>query len=433
MKNNKFFKSTLILIIGSFITKILSLIIKIIYTRIISNKGISLYTLIVPTYSLMVCISNFAMPITLSKYVSQNKIRSKVILSQGIYILLFINILLTLFVVIFSDFIALKLLNEPSVKVLLIGASLSMPFAGLACVLKGYYFGKQNVIPNTLSNIIEQSIRIIFLIFFLPNIASKSIINGILSFLLINILTELVSIITFIVLLPKNIKITIKDIKFDKGLSKNIFNDSLPLVSSRIIGNIGFFLEPIILSNTFKYLGYSSDYFMVEYGIYNGYSLSLLMMPSFVIGAICTALIPEISRNYSNNNLRLVKYRIKQSLLISLIFGIMVTLIIFIFRDNLLYLLYKTNLGSNYVKYLSIFFILYYLEAPLSSILQALNYSKYTFKTTSVGVIIKLSLMFALSFLRIGLYSLVIAEAINIIYVVVRNYTKIKKVIFNHF
>ncbi len=429
MKNNKFFKSTLILIIGSLITKLMGFIIRIIYTRIITSEGISLYTLIVPTYSLMITISNFAMPITLSKLISQNKIRNKYILSQGIYILLTINIILMFLIIFLSTFISNTLLNEPRVKVLLIGASLSLPFAGLACVLKGYYFGKQKMLPNTISNIIEQSIRIIFLLFFLPNIANKSIIKGILSFLLINILTEISSIITFIILLPKNIKINIKDIKLDKQLSKNIFNESLPLISSRIIGNIGYFLEPIILSNTFKYLGYDSSYFTLEYGIYNAYSLSLLMMPSFVIASLCTALIPEISKNYNNNNIKQVKLRIKQSLFISLLFGIITTSIIFIYRDNLLMLLYKTNLGSNYIKYLSIFFILYYLEAPLSSILQALNYSKYTFKTSSIGVLIKLILMFILTLFKIGLYSLLIAEAINIIYVVYKNYTKIKKVV----
>ena len=429
MKNNKFLKSTLILILGSFITKILGFIIKIIYTRIITSKGIALYTLIVPSYSLMLSISNFAMPITLSKLVSQNKIRSKYILSQGIYILITINIVLTIIMILLSGFIAKNLLNEPSVKILLIGSSLSMVFAGLACVLKGYYYGKQRMLPNTISNIIEQLIRIIFLIFFLPKIASKSIIKGILSFLLINIVTEISSILTFIFLLPKGIKLSLKDIKYDKSLSKDIFNDSLPLVSRRIIGNIGFFFEPIILSNTFIFLGYDPSFFTLEYGIYNGYSLSLLMMPSFFISALCTALIPEISKNYSNNNIKLVKKRIKQSLLISLIFGIFITFIIFIFRNNILLLLYKTTLGSDYIKYLSFFFFLYYLEAPLSSILQALNYSKYTFKTSTIGVFIKLILMFLLSFLKIGLYSLLIAEAINIIYVVLSNYYKIKKVI----
>ena len=431
MKKNNFLKSTLILIFGSFITKAMGFIIRILYTRIIGTEGISLYTLIVPTYSLIVTISGFAMPITISKLISTNKIRSKKILSQSIYILLFINII-TMFIIIFSSgFIANYLLNEPKVKVLLIGATLSMPNMALACVLKGYFYGKQRMLPNTISNIIEQTIRILFIIYLLPYFTNISIEIGILSFLLINILTEGVSIITFICLLPKNTKLSLKDIRFEKNLALNMFNDTLPLVTGKLIGSIGFFLEPIILSNTLLFVGYDQGFFLKEYGIYNGYSLTLLMMPSFVIAAICTALIPEIAKWYYNKNIKMVKKRIKQVLLITLLFGIITTLFIFIKRNYLLHLIYNTNEGSNYIAALSMFFILYYLEAPLSSILQALNYSKFCMKTTTVGVIIKLGLMFILTLFKIGLYSLVIAEAINIFYIVYKNYHKIKKIIRN--
>ncbi|MBR1416453.1 MAG: oligosaccharide flippase family protein [Bacilli bacterium] len=429
MKNNKFLKSTLILIVGSLITKVMGFIIRILYTRIIGSEGISLYTLIMPTYSLIVTIAGFAMPITISKLISEGKIRSKTIMSQAIFILLTINIITMLIIILSSNFISNTLLNEPRVKVLLIGATLSMPNMALACILKGYFYGIQKMLPNTISNIIEQSIRIIFIIFFLPKITNISIEAGILSFLLINILTEGASILTFIFLLPKNVNISLKDIKYNKEVSLLLFNDSLPLISGKIIGSIGFFFEPIILSNTFLLMGYPSNYFTLEYGIYNGYALSLLMMPSFIIASLCTALIPEISKYYAKGNIKHVKKRIKQSLIISFIFGLIITIFIFIKRDYLLNLLYNTNKGSNYIAFLSIFFVLYYLEAPLSSILQALNYSKFTMKTTTIGVIIKLILMFLLSLLKIGLYSLVIAEAINIIYIVYKNYNKIKKII----
>ena len=426
---SKFFKSTLILIIGSLITKIMGFIIRILYTRIIGSEGISLYTLIMPTYSLIVTIAGFAMPITISKMISQGKFRSKNIMAQGIFILMFINIITMLIIISSSSFIANTLLREPRVKVLLIGATLSMPNMALACILKGYFYGKQRMLPNTISNIIEQTIRIIFIIFFLPYFTSISVSVGILSFLLVNILTEGASILTFLFLLPKGVKIQLKDIKYDKKIASSMFCDSLPLISGKIIGSIGFFLEPIILSNTFLLVGYDTSFFLKEYGIYNGYAISLLTLPAFIIASLCTAIIPEISKYYTQRNIKMVKKRIDQSLLISLIFGLLITLFIFIKRDYLLKLIYNTSLGSNYIAALSLFFVLFYLEAPLSAILQALNYSKFTMKTTLVGVIIKLILMFSLSFLKIGLYSLVIAEAINIIYIVYKNYNKIKKIL----
>ena len=429
MKNNKFFKSTLILIIGTFITRTMGFIIKILYTRAIGSEGISLYTLIMPTFSLIVTISSFAMPTTISKMVSKGDIRSKKIMLQSIYILLLINVITMLIIILSSDFIATFLLHESRVKILLIGSTLAMPNIALACVLKGYFYGKQRMIPNTISNIVEQTIRIVFIIFFLPFFVKKSIIIGILSFLLINIITEGASIITFLILLPRNTKITIDDIKYNKTIVNNIFSDSIPLVSGKLIGSIGYFLEPIILSNVLLYVGYDKFFFLKEYGIFNGYSISLLMMPSFIISALATAIIPEISKYYNQRNIKMVRKRIKECLSITLFMGIIFTLFILFNRSYLLNLVYKTNDGTNYIAVLSIFFIFYYLEAPISAILQALNHSKYTMKTTTIGVFIKLFLMFVLSFLRIGLYSLVIAEAVNIFYVVYKNYTKIKRII----
>jgi stage V sporulation protein B len=420
MKNN-FLRGALVLCLGGFITKILGFIIKIMYTRTIGTEGLALYTLIMPIYSLIVTIAGFGMPIAISKLVAEAKTRSKVILSQGIIILLILNFSIMLLVILCSDFIANFLLNEPRVKILIIGAVLAMPQMALACVFKGYFYGKQRMLPNTISNIIEQTIRIIFIIFFLPYFVSKSVILGILSFLLINILTETASILTFMFLLPKNIKINITDIKYNSYYFKDLLFTSIPLVSSRIIGNIGYFFEPIILSKTMLFVGYTQEFFLLEYGIYNGYSIALLLMPSFLIQALCTALIPEISKFKSLHNKKMIKKRTKEALFSSFLLGLVSTIIVVLGRSFFLNLIYNTSYGDDYIFYLGFFFPLYYLEAPLSSILQALGYGTYALKTTTLGVIIKLASMFIFTLFHIGLYGLVISEAIDIIFVVVFN------------
>lgn len=420
MKNN-FLRGALVLCLGGFITKILGFIIKIMYTRTIGTEGLALYTLIMPIYSLIVTIAGFGMPIAISKLVAEAKTRSKVILSQGIIILLILNFSIMLLVILCSDFIANFLLNEPRVKILIIGAVLAMPQMALACVFKGYFYGKQRMLPNTISNIIEQTIRIIFIIFFLPYFVSKSLILGILSFLLINILTETASILTFMFLLPKNIKINITDIKYNSYYFKDLLFTSIPLVSSRIIGNIGYFFEPIVLSKTMLFVGYTQEFFLLEYGIYNGYSIALLLMPSFLIQALCTALIPEISKFKSLHNKKMIKKRTKEALFSSFLLGLVSTIIVVLGRNFFLNLIYNTSYGADYIFYLGFFFSLYYLEAPLSSILQALGYGTYALKTTTLGVIIKLASMFIFTLFHIGLYGLVISEAINIIFVVVFN------------
>ena len=67
---NKFIKSTLILIIGGMITKIIGMVIRIAMTRMLGAEGIGIYMLIMPTFTLLIALAQFAKPIAISKLVS---------------------------------------------------------------------------------------------------------------------------------------------------------------------------------------------------------------------------------------------------------------------------------------------------------------------------------------------------------------------------
>ena len=428
MKKNLFIKSTLILILSGFLTKILGFIIKVIYTRIIGEYGISLYSIAVPTYSLLLTIATLAIPISISKLVSENKGRSIRILTSAAFLIISINLVLVFVIFLTKDFLAVNLLKEPKAGPIIMAFALTLPFVSISSVLKGYFAGKQNMVPHATSNIIEQIVRLIIILVMLPILKRKSDMLAILGLILLTIISEISSIIVFLFFLPKKINFNTKILP-SKKITKDILDISIPTVSGRIIGNIGYFFEPIILTNLLLFSGYNNSYILSEYGAYNAYSLALLTMPSFFIGAIATSLLPEISKFNGNNNLKMVKRRIHQSIIFSLIIGIFFSLLIFIFRDKLLFSLYNTTKGSDYIKVLAPFFVLFYLEGVLTSSLQALGYAKVTMNITLYGVIIKLFIMAILSLCHIGIYSLVIAEIINIFFVVFFNFKHLKKYI----
>ncbi len=428
MKKNLFIKSTLILILSGFLTKILGFIIKVIYTRIIGEYGISLYSIAVPTYSLLLTIATLAIPISISKLVSENKGRSIRILTSAAFLIISINLILVFVIFLTKDFLAINLLKEPKASPIIMAFALTLPFVSISSVLKGYFAGKQNMVPHATSNIIEQIVRLIIILVVLPILKKKSDMLAILGLILLTIISEISSIIVFLFFLPKKINFNTKILP-SKKITKDILDISIPTVSGRIIGNIGYFFEPIILTNLLLFSGYNNSYILSEYGAYNAYSLALLTMPSFFIGAIATSLLPEISKFNGNNNLKMVKRRIHQSIIFSLIIGIFFSLLIFIFRDKLLFSLYNTTKGSDYIKVLAPFFVLFYLEGVLTSSLQALGYAKVTMNITLYGVIIKLFIMAILSLCHIGIYSLVIAEIINIFFVVFFNFKHLKKYI----
>ncbi len=423
MKKDTFKLSIAILLIGGFIVKLLSFIIKILYTREIGQEGIALYTIALPTYSLFVASSIFALPTSISKLVSEEKYKGKQIIFTSFFFILILEGILVTLLYHASPLIATTLLKQKEVTPILKAMALTLPFIALSSIFKGYFLGKMKVLPNTLSNIIEQSIRIMFLIIILPKLDTM---KGIITFILLSIITEIVSTLIFFLFLPKQIKIKKSDIIPKKRIIKEILETSIPCFSSRLIGNIGFFLEPIILTSLLLKSGYSNNFILKEYASYNAYALGLLTMPSFFISAIDQILIPEISKHYTKNNIPKLKKRLNQALIYSFIIGFSSSAIILIFKNKLLYFLYKTTAGATYITILAPVFVLFYLEAPLISTMQAIGLAKTSFKISFLGIIIKLGIMSILSTCHIGLFSLVIAEIINIFFVVYLNYRSLK-------
>lgn len=422
MKNkNLFIKSTIILILGGIITKILGFIIRIIYTRIVGAEIIGLYSLVTPTYSLLITIATLALPTTVSKLVAENKHNTTKIISTSTILIMSINIIVIIFMLLSAKFVANNLLHEERCYILIIAMTLTFPIISISSIIKGYYYGKQNMIPNVVSNIIEQIIRGILIYIFVPIIMEKSEILAAASLFLFSFLEELVSIFINLLFLPKHIKIKRANLIPDKYTLKNILNISIPTVSSRIIGNIGYFFEPIILKNLLLYSGYSNNYILVEYGAYNAYTITILTVPSFFVTAIASALIPEISKNYLKHNTKMIKKRLKEALSFSLLIGIIYSILLIFFGKNILYAIYNTNLGLNYIKILAPIFPLFYIEAILISYLQALDKANITMRITIVGVIVKLITLAITSLIHVGMYSLIIAEIVNIFIVVFLN------------
>ena len=425
--------SIFILLIGGFITKIFGFLIKILFTRTIGQEGISLYTIVMPTYSLLITIATFALPISISKLVSENKIRSKtIVFSTACFILLF-NAVFIIFILFLAPVISKYLLKQPNVTPLIWAMVATLPFISISSILKGYFLGKFKVAPNTISNIFEQLFRIFFLIVILPYFAQKNVMLGVILFILVNVITELISIFTFSLFLPKKAFLHKEGLTVQKNIINRVLFISIPSVSSRFIGNIGFFLEPIILTNLLLFSGYSNNFILTEYAAYNAYAIGLLTLPSFFVSAISQILIPEISKFHAKKETFMIKKRLKQALIYSFLIGLVSSVFILWFRNPLLMILYKTTNGSDYILALAPFFVLFYLEAPLSSTLQALDKSKTAMKITLYGMILKLVLLTILSLAHIGLYSLVISEIINIIFVVLAHIQVILKYFQNSF
>lgn len=418
---------TIILLTGGFFSKFLGFVLKIIITRQIGTEGIGLYSLVMPTFGLFITIATFSYPVAISKIISARGKSSKKAIFSIIPISIILNLFTLLIIFLISKPLASIFLKDQRLYIPLLSIGFTLPFIGLSSIIKGYYWGKQRMGIYILSNIVEQIVRIIVLIFLIPKVIKVSLVLTISLIIVVNVLSETSSIIVMLLGLPKGVKITKEDLRPSKEYIKDIMNICVPSTSSKIVGSISHFLEPIVLINVLSYVGYSNNYIVTEYGIVNGYSLALLLIPQFFTMSISTSLIPELSKSYSIEDIKNCKKRLFQITGLSLMIGAFSTGIIFAVPEYFLNLIYNTNLGANYIRVLAPFFLLYFINTPLASAMQALDMSKDEMQITLLTSFVKLFLLTLLAFLKIGMYSLIISTIITLIYSTYLHIKKVKK------
>ena len=423
---NKFVKSTFILIVGGFITKIIGMFIRIVMTRLLGTEGIGIYSLLSPTFMLLISLASLGLPVAVSKLVAEDKRNNKNLVFLCFPITLFINILIMILLLVFGNFISNNLLHEPRIRFGIICIGFVLPFISICSVLRGYFFGKQLMVPHVISNITEDLVRLIVIFLGVPLFLVKGIEYAIAFIVLSNIFSELTSIFVLFFFLPKNFKISKNDFSFDKQNFRDILGISLPTTGSRLIGNIGYFFEPIIMTFFLIRSGYSNSFIVNEYGIINGYVMPLVLLPSFFTLAISQAIVPVISYNYSHGNIDYTRLKLRQGIFFSLLIGIPCTLIFLFIPHIPLKLIYNTNLGINYIRIISIVCLFHYIQSPISSSLQAMGKAVDSMKGTLFGMILRSIVLVIGCSIHIGMWGLVIATSVNILFVTLYDYSKIR-------
>ncbi len=421
MKYN-FIKSIIILVLGGFLSKLLGMFIKIVLTRTISTEGIGIYSMILPTFNLFITLCSLGLPIAISKLVSENKKNNQKLVLSIIPIALIFNLVLILILFLIAHFLSNQLLHNKITYYPLIAIGFTLPFICISSIIKGYFFGKEQMFPTTLANIVEQIIRLLLTLTVVAKLMEYSLTYAITGVVLINILSEGISIVVLLLFLPKKKKIVPSDFKVDKRTLKDLLDISIPTTGSRLIGSLSYFLEPIILTFALTKTGYDNQFITIEYGIVNGYVYQLLLLPSFFTMAISNALLPVVSNTYSHKNYSYTKYKIKQAIIISLIIGVPCTILFMSIPEFFLNLIYNTSEGLIYIKMIAPFFLLHYIQGPLTTSMQAMGKAKEAMMGTLYGSIIRTILLFSLSLCHIGMWGLIISSLTNILFITIHHF-----------
>lgn len=440
MKND-FVKGAAILVIFNLIGKIIGAIYRIPLGNLLGAEGIGKYQLVFPLYSLLLSVSVSGIPVAISKIVAEYNSKgqfgdSKKLLKLAILYLFFISLFCSLIIVFCSRFIA-NLQGNPEIYFCYYGIAPAVLFVGILSVFRGYFQGNLKMFPTAISNLIEQSGKLVFGLFFANKLIKFGVVYGVLGALIGISISEFLALIFLCVYYlfyrrknrNKSLAILTK-----RGISKQLLFTSLPITLGGMAGPITAIIDSLLVVNLLIFSGFSSSEATSLLGLQSGIIEPLINIPIVIAVAISASLLPNVSKLHAAGDEEEKKLLIEKAFQIVLSVSLVCAICFVIFGKQILLLLYGGTLGSNEIMisvkllFLGVFnLILLSLVQVSSGILQGIGKQNLTVKSILIGSGIKIILTVVLvSIDKINIYGAMISGGVSYFIVFLINYNKIK-------
>ncbi|ARK29215.1 stage V sporulation protein B [Halalkalibacter krulwichiae] len=440
MTKQTFLKGALILIIAGLITRFLGFVNRIVVARIMGAEGVGLYMMAIPTLMLVITLTQLGLPVAISKLVaeaeaSNDRQRIKRILVVSLSVTSVLSIFFTIAMLAFAPIVANNFLTDARAYYPLIAITPIVPIVALSSVMRGYFQGRQNMKPTAYSQVIEQIVRItlvaVMTTAFLPLGIEYAAAGAMLSV----VIGELASLIYMIFMFKrkKRFKLRRDFFAYAKG-GKKTFRDlmsiALPSTGSRLIGSISLFFEPIVVAQSLALAGVATVIATKQYGELAGFVIPVLLLPTFITYSLSVSLVPAISEAAAKKHYKTIHYRLNQALRLALLSGGISAVILYVYAEPIMDLMYDTPTVATYLKLMAPFSIFLYFQSPLQAALQALDLAKAAMMNSLFGNVIKITAIFVLaSRPDLGIMGAALAIVIGFVLVTLLHFASIAKTI----
>ncbi|WP_101844407.1 stage V sporulation protein B [Halobacillus sp. Marseille-P3879] len=407
MTKQTFLHGALILVAAGLITRLLGFINRIVVARIMGEEGMGLYMMALPTLILVTTITQFGLPVAISKRVSEaeangDETQVKRILVISLSITGSLSLIFTAGLFLFAPIVAEYFLTDARAMAPLLAVTPIIPITAVSAVLRGYFQGRQNMKPQAISQVIEQIVRITTVAFLTKLFYPYGVQYAAAGAMIAVIIGEFVSLLymTRQFALHKTFKWRKswkKHIQEGKETLQQLMTIAIPTSGSRLIGSLTYFFEPILVAQSLAIAGLTAVETTKQYGGLTGYILPLLFLPTFLTHALGVSLVPSISESAAKKQFGTINYRILQAIRLSLASGGLITVIYVLFPVATLSIVYGTDQGGFLLQFMAPFFLMHYIQTPLQASLQALDLAKSAMWNTLIGAAVKFIVLAVLS------------------------------------
>lgn len=387
----KLINSFIILSGSTLISKVFSVLNRMLLSRLLDENGMALYVLVIPTLSLCITLAQFSIPSAVFRLISNPKYNNKKVIVSAIFICFMSCLMIMCSILCFSKIIAHNFLKQDLAYLPLLSMLPFIPLVGISGIIKNYYLGKEDVWTLSVAQLIEELSRIIFTYVMIRIFHTLSL-NYLVSIAILAMsIGEFTSIVYLYAKLNRRVNISYHPMTYfqEHFIFKDMMNIALPLTGSRLLHSCYNFIEPIVLVAILTRLHISENDIHLQYAILSGYVISLLVTPTFFNNVVLRLLLPILNKDIAYQRQKDMQKHILYAVVACFFISLPFTLLFYFFGDKCLLIMYNTTNGYDYLKYMSIPFTIFYLQTPLSATLQALNKNKQMFFMSTLEVIIE--------------------------------------------
>lgn len=433
MKKNSFINGALIATIGIVVTKFLGIIYIIPFYAIIGESNIALYGYAYTIYNLFLSLSTVGIPPAMSKLISEYNTLEYYDTKERAYKLgkrLLIILGIILFIIMFfgAPFIANQIMGDntggnskESITFVIRVISTAILVVPYLSVTKGYLQGHKFMLPSSVSQVLEQVVRIAVILigsYLCMRVLNLGVTNAIGVAVFGATVGALVALIYLLVKIRNNkkdiVRIT-KDEKIkqeekkitNKFIIKKLLIYSVPFISFGLALSVYDYIDMTTIIGTLTNLGFKTADAESVLGVINTTGNKLNSVVLAISTGLMTSLVPNITASFVKGDKKDVKKKVHQSFLMLLYVTMPMAVGLSILAKPVFYAFYGASNWGPKVFCFSIFVALFRCMFTTSiSIAQSLNKFKNVFLSIIIGIVVKFILQVPLMHLfnNIGLY-----------------------------
>ena len=440
-----------ILAAASIISKLIGMIYNIPFANLLDTEGNGYYGMAQTVYYLILLIATFSIPQAVSKIMAEKIEKGEYRNVKRIFDVSMLYVLIVGLIAAGVTFFGAPYFVSPSAVLSLRVLAPTVFLSGFASVYRGYFQAYGNMVPTSISQVVEQVFNAIFsismaILFMKIAVSSgKSEMRqmyGAAGGTVGTGVAVVAGLIYMAVLFHKE-KGELYD-RIDKDTSGNLMSYketvkllmmiATPIIFSSFIYNINGTLDMKMYYGIMSAKGFAENVYSAEYGLYSRYYLVLANIPIAMAAAVASTVIPRVSASHGVGDLEGCRRSISKAIQLTMVLTIPCAVGFMILGRPIISMLYprlsvdSTSTAARLLLYGGISIIFYGFSSVLNGVLQGVGKVNFPVLSTTIALVFHVILLYVLlEYTNVGTISFIAATLLYVLIIVGMNYWKVKQ------